>query len=251
MIKTYDFSSNVSLRNLMVDVLCGEVVILKDALDPGLIRLAVAKCHSWTNSTAESKNLPNLGGVSHLKSFLPARSDSRYIFNSLTFSMAAENDMSAVPEVMPIFDFLLDVYNRLFDRDYNLFDSYNGCRFLPQVIQYPRGGGFFRSTFIPSGHNESGWYWLDQNMVKIISPVEGVFDRLMVLGWRLRVNIKLVILLCSGMTSAMTLHLLIQISIWTGQKRMEDGHLFSRWNPYNSFEYVITLQDRYSIFVEY
>jgi len=147
MIKKYDFSSTVSLRNLMVDVLCGDIVILKDALEPGLIRQAVAKCHSWTNSTAESKNLPNLGDVSHLKSFLPARSVNRYIFNSLTFSMGAEKVMSAVPEVIPIFDLLLDVYNRLFHSEYNLFESYSGCRFYPQVIQYPRGGGFFSEHF--------------------------------------------------------------------------------------------------------
>ena len=146
MIKVIDFKK-ASLRELAIDVLCGETIILKDAVDPELIREAVSACHEWSIKTPESMSHPSkMGGVTHFKSFLPARSESRYILHDYYFSPSdiKETSLSAA---MLVFEALLRVYNELFEEEYAFGVNYSGTTLMPQLIQYPRGGGFFAEHF--------------------------------------------------------------------------------------------------------
>jgi hypothetical protein len=148
MVKIIDFKK-ASLRNIAIDVLCGDSVILKEAVSPDLIRQAVSACHAWSSVTPESKAHPGeMDGATHLKSFLPPRSESRYILHDYYFYPSSERHCP-VPSVMPVFDALLDIYNRLFDKEYTYGVSHDGYALMPQVIQYPRGGGFFAEHFHP------------------------------------------------------------------------------------------------------
>jgi hypothetical protein len=146
MIKVIDFKK-ASLRELAIDVLCGETIILKNAVDPGLIRRAVSACHEWSKITPESKSHPSqMGGITHFKSFLPARSESRYIVHDYYFS---PSDAKATPPsaTVLVFDILLEIYNKLLEKEYAFGVNYNGFMLMPQLIQYPRGGGFFSEHF--------------------------------------------------------------------------------------------------------
>ena len=146
MIKVIDFKK-ASFRKILTDVLCGEVVILKEAVDPELIRKAVMACHQWAQITQESMAHPNdMGGAVHLKSFLPARSESRYILHDYYFSPSTEL-FPELKAVVPVFDELVDVYGRLLEKNFSYGETYDGCMLLPQAIQYPRGGGFFSEHF--------------------------------------------------------------------------------------------------------
>jgi hypothetical protein len=148
MIKVVDFKK-ASLRELAIDVLCGETIILKDVVDPGLIRGAVSACHEWSKITPESKSHPSqMGGITHFTSFLPARSESRYIVHDYYFSPSGAK-AAPLSAAMLVFDILLRVYNELFEREYAFGVNYNGAMLMPQLIQYPRGGGFFSEHFHP------------------------------------------------------------------------------------------------------
>ena len=148
MLREVDFKIS-SLRNLVIDVLCGETIILKGVVDPRIIKTAVLACHEWSKMTPETIEHPAItGGASHYKSFLPARSESRYILHDYYFSPTLGN-VNVLPEVIPVFDALLVIYNELLNENREYDTNFNGYMLMPQVIQYPRGGGFFSEHFHP------------------------------------------------------------------------------------------------------
>lgn len=142
MIKLVDFAS-AKLDRIAFDVLCGDIAILKDAVPKDLVRGARDAVHAWGQSAPEAKSHPkNAGGGAHVASYLPAKSQSRYIFHSYEFDTAS--DLSVVKAAMPVYEKLRRIYCGLIGTDIAFGEAREGWVFLPQCIQYPRGGGFFQ-----------------------------------------------------------------------------------------------------------
>lgn len=157
MVKMIDFrrAREVDLPSVALDVLCGDVFILKQAVDPVRIRSAVAAVNAWAQSAPQSKGHPReTGGATHLVSYLPAKSQSRYIAHDFLFDPSLNSPITAA--VLPVFESMRAIYNGLLGTDFVFGESYNGFSFLPQVIQYPRGGGFFQEHFHPINPQKIG-----------------------------------------------------------------------------------------------
>jgi hypothetical protein len=75
--------------------------------------------------------------------YLPASSQSRYIFHSYEFDTGAE--LPVVQQVMPVYEALRKIYCRLTGDDIAFGEERDGWAFLPQCIRYPCGGGRFRA----------------------------------------------------------------------------------------------------------
>lgn len=139
-------AATANLPRIATDVLCGQTTVLKDAVPSEIILRARMALHEWAQSTVESKGHPKeSGGASHIRNYLPPRSQSRYICHD--FNILADSDLPVVAQVMPVFEFLRRVYVGLFGFEFEFGVTYDGFSFLPQVIQYPRGGGFFQEHF--------------------------------------------------------------------------------------------------------
>ena len=139
-------NSGSDLRKVALDVLSGNVAILKNAVDPNLVRRAVASTHEWAKNAPQSKGHPrDAGGSTHLVSYLPPRSESRYIVHDFLFDPNAGDEIGAA--VMPVFDVLLSIHCSMLGRPVTWEATDDGFAFLPQIIQYPRGGGFFQEHF--------------------------------------------------------------------------------------------------------
>jgi len=147
LIKNIDFTT-ANLVRAAFDVLCGDIVILKRAVAPELVLEARRAVHEWGLSVPQSKAHPReSGGASHLASYLPARSQSRYIFHSFEFEPLSS--IPIVERVLPIFEALLDIYCKLIGERIAFGENYSGYSFLPACIHYPRGGGFFQEHTHP------------------------------------------------------------------------------------------------------
>jgi hypothetical protein len=145
MIRLVDFST-AKLDRVAFDVLCGDVTILKDAVPRNLVRRARDSIQAWSLSTPETREHPReAGGGAHLASYLPARSQSRYIFHSHEFDTGAK--LPVVQDVMPVYEHLRRIYCGLIGDEIAFGEERDGQSFLPQCIQYPRGGGFFQEHF--------------------------------------------------------------------------------------------------------
>ncbi len=146
---------DANLHRVALDVLCGDIVVLKRAVNPSLVRSAVSELNHWAEIEPQSKKHPrDCGGASHLISYLPARSESRYIAHD--FLIQPLYNAPIVSRVMPVFDVLRDIYNGLLGEKFDFGQDYDGFSFLPQVIQYPRGGGFFQEHFHPINPQKIG-----------------------------------------------------------------------------------------------
>lgn len=142
MISLVDCSS-AKLERVAFDVLCGDIVILKGAVPRDLVLGARNAVHDWGLTAPQVKGHPaKSGGAAHVASYLPAKSQSRYIFHSYEFD--ALSDSGIVRRVLPVYERLREIYCRLVGDDIGFGSERDGFAFLPQCIQYPRGGGFFQ-----------------------------------------------------------------------------------------------------------
>lgn len=147
MIKLIDFSA-AKLDRVAFDVLCGDIAILKNAVPPGLVRRARDTIQAWGISAPEARKRPReAGGAAHHTSYLPAKSQSRYIFHSHEFVPGAK--LPVVQDVMPVYEQLRRIYCGLIGDEIAFGEERDGHSFLPQCIQYPRGGGFFQEHVHP------------------------------------------------------------------------------------------------------
>jgi hypothetical protein len=146
-IKTVEFEK-ADLRKVAFDVLCNDVVVLKKAVPPEMVRESVSALHDWSKMAPQTKGHPlQAGGATHLISYLPARSESRYIAHDYLFDFSIGAPITT--NVTPVFERLRQIYNGLLGEQFEFGKTYDGVSFLPQVIQYPRGGGFFQEHFHP------------------------------------------------------------------------------------------------------
>lgn len=139
---------DADLSRMALDVLCGEIVILKDAVDAKVVTAARNAIFNWgqRQSPPRESALDGSGAVT-LTSYLPVRSESRYIFRSFEFDPVSKAEI--VSEVLPVFEALRVIYNGLLGQVFEFGKVYNVHTLLPQCIQYPRGGGFFQEHFHP------------------------------------------------------------------------------------------------------
>lgn len=145
MTKLVDFAS-ANLQRVAFDVLCGEITILKNAVPQDLVLKAREAVHSWGLTAPQVKGHPSqAGGGAHLISYLPAKSQSRYIFHSYEFETGS--DLAVVRTAMPVYEILRQIYGGLIGDDIAFGEVRDGHTFLPQCIHYPRGGGFFQEHF--------------------------------------------------------------------------------------------------------
>jgi hypothetical protein len=120
--------------------------LLKAAVDRALIADARQAIHEWGQAAEQSKGHPNeTDGIAHSTNYLPPRSDSRYIFHAYTFHPGSK--ASVVQHLLPVFEEMRQIYCGLIGEEIAFSADYDGYEFLPQVIQYPRGGGFFQEHF--------------------------------------------------------------------------------------------------------
>lgn len=145
MIRLVDFST-ANFERVAFDVLCGDIIVLKSAVSRDLVRRVRDSVHDWGLSAPQVMGHPSTsGGAAHVASYLPAKSQSRYIFHSYEFDPIA--NASIVQAVFPVFEALRQIYCRLVGEEIGFGEERHGFTFLPQCIQYPRGGGFFQEHF--------------------------------------------------------------------------------------------------------
>ena len=141
---------NANLDKLLVNILCGDIVVLKNAVSTSLIVEAKKEACEWYIGSPQSMELPKEEEIcTHLRSYLPARSEARYILHDFYFNFTAKSSdkLSKFQSTYAVFLELLDLYNNLLKKNYSLDNSYNGFSFVPQLIRYPRGGGFFSEHY--------------------------------------------------------------------------------------------------------
>lgn len=142
MIDLVEFST-ARLDRVAFNVLCGDIVILKGAVPGDFVRRARDAVHAWGLSAPQARVHPSkAGGAAHAASYLPAKSQSRYIFHSYEFDPGS--DQPIVQDVRPLYEALRQIYCRLIGDNIGFGEERDGCAFLPQCIHYPRGGGFFQ-----------------------------------------------------------------------------------------------------------
>jgi len=127
-------------------VMSGNVVILKNVISPDECRRARDAVFAWGASAPQSLDNPlKVHRNVHIASYLPPKSESRYIFHSYEFYLG---DVTSEPQVnrvvRPIFIRLQQIYRELTDDKHEFAVGADGCALLPQCIQYPQGGGFFQ-----------------------------------------------------------------------------------------------------------
>jgi hypothetical protein len=127
-------------------VMSANIVILKGAVPAQQTLDARNAIFNWGRSTPESReHALRIRDNVHLASYLPPRSNARYIFHSYEFYLGSPNHEPDVNRfVRPVFDRLRQIYRELTadTRDYT--PGTDGYALLPQCIQYPQGGGFFQ-----------------------------------------------------------------------------------------------------------
>lgn len=130
-------------------VMCGDIVILMQAVDPALCRRARDAVFAWGGSTPPQLESPlKIRANAHLASYLPPRSMSRYIFHSYEFYLAqADGEPDVTKIVRPVFERLRAIYQLLTGDTHWYLSADDGFVLLPQCIQYPQGGGFFEEHF--------------------------------------------------------------------------------------------------------
>ena len=144
-IRTVSYAS-ADLPRLAIDVLCGDVTVLKNVINPELILEARKTIHEWAQSAPESADHPSAsGGARHRRSFLPAKSQSRYICHDYEFDPRSGHPV--YHKILAVFEVMRQAYCALLSERIEFGETYGGFTLLPQVIQYPRGGGFFQEHF--------------------------------------------------------------------------------------------------------
>jgi hypothetical protein len=99
---------------------------------------------AWGQQTSPTLEHPlKIRRSTHMASYLPPKSQARYIFHSYEFYHPnSESELDRT--VRPIFSRLQNVYRELTDDSHHFAPDADGCALLPQCIQYPQGGGFFQ-----------------------------------------------------------------------------------------------------------
>lgn len=126
-------------------VMSGDIVILKNAVPAADCLRAREAVFSWGRSEPTSKDYAlQVRKNVHLNSYLPPKSEARYIFHSYEFYFGDSGPQSGLNNtVRPVFDRLKQIYRELTGSPYD-YAPMDGYALLPQCIQYPQGGGFFQ-----------------------------------------------------------------------------------------------------------
>lgn len=132
--------------NVYRTVMSGVIVILKGAVAPDECRRARDAVHAWGQTAPPTRdNALNTRSSVHLTSYLPPRSESRYIFHNHEFYLGeAGKELGVNGAVRPIFERLQKIYRELTDDKHEFTAGADRQALLPQCIQYPQGGGFFQ-----------------------------------------------------------------------------------------------------------
>lgn len=127
-------------------VMTGNIVILKGAVAPDQCRRARDAVFAWGQSAATTRdNALKIRGNVHLASYLPPKSEARYIFHSYEFYLGDPEGEAAVSRtVRPVYLRLRQIYRELTGDMHEFAPGADGRALLPQCIQYPQGGGFFQ-----------------------------------------------------------------------------------------------------------
>ena len=125
-------------------VMCGDVVILKGAVSPGECRRARDAVFVWGQTAPRTLDHPlKVRRNVHMASYLPPKSDARYIFHSYEFHLDGP-DADTNRAVRPVFTRLQQIYRELTNDSHGFTPAGDGYVLQPQCIQYPQGGGFFQ-----------------------------------------------------------------------------------------------------------
>jgi len=140
-------NKSIMMSDILNHVNDGDIVLIKKFMHEDILRETTRLLLEWAKSTPQNKQNPlDIKNSTHLQSYLPALSEARYIHHVFTFYMDARETKGLLDEKLNyIFDELVNVWAELNpEKDYSYTPSTSdGYLFLPQVIHYPEGGGFF------------------------------------------------------------------------------------------------------------
>ena len=128
-------------------VMSGTIVILKGAVSPAECRGARDAVFAWGQVAPSTLDHPyKVRRNVHNASYLPPRSEARYIFHGYEFYLD-ESEFEVNDAVRPIFTRLQQIYHGLTNDNHGFAPGADDYALQPQCIQYPQGGGFFQEHF--------------------------------------------------------------------------------------------------------
>lgn len=132
------------LDSAVSEVMTGNIVVIEGLFSERLASEAVHSALGFASrvpvfDTKDGSASPRPDENFHRIDNNPERSKTKHIFHTFNFESLPEVDSAPIGK---IFEILLSVDNRISARRGSL-TRVNGTNFHPQIIHYPRGGGFF------------------------------------------------------------------------------------------------------------
>lgn len=124
-------------QGVAAEVMAGNIVVVHGVLTE-------QECSEAVRAAVEFSKYPQTGKNSHRVQHNLPLAKTKHSFHSFNF----ENVLDAPKAILGVFDSLRDLDNDL-SGDRGAFRDNGGISFHPQIIHYPRGGGFFDQHIHP------------------------------------------------------------------------------------------------------